>query len=156
MTVVRHILVPTDGSEGSRKAAALGGDLARALDAKVTVLLVQDERSIVSEAWNAALGGPVVAEDEAAIGAARATMEDHARRHQLADTREAVGALSPEPELEQTWGRPADEICRFAADHDVDLIVMGSHGRGALKRAFLGSVSHAVVNSAHCAVTVVR
>ena len=156
MTQIRHLLVPTDGSEGSTKAATFAGDLARALGAKITVLYVQDERSIVSEAWNAALGSPASDETKASLGAARATMEAHAKHVELADTRSAVGELSPEPVLEQSWGHPADEICRYADDHEVDLIVMGSHGRSALKRAILGSVSHAVVNSAPCAVTIVR
>lgn len=153
---MKHILVPTDGSEGSSKAAALAGELARALDAKVTVLFVHDERSIVAEAWNAVLPEPGGAPGAGPAGDARASMEDHALKHQLAETRSAIGEVASGTALVQLWGHPSTEICRYADEHHVDLIVMGSHGRSALTRAILGSVSHAVVNSASCAVTVVR
>lgn len=153
---MKHILVPTDGSEGSLKAAALAGELARSLDAKVTVLLVHDERSIVAEAWNAVLPEAGSAPDAGPAGNARASMEAHALENQLAQTSAAVGDVASGIERVQLWGHPATEICRYAADNGVELIVMGSHGRSALTRAILGSVSHAVVNSADCAVTVVR
>ncbi len=53
-------------------------------------------------------------------------------------------------------GHVGDQICEFARDNNVDLIVMGSHGRTGIKRALLGSVSYSVVNQATCAVTIVR
>lgn len=153
MTNVRHILVPTDGSDGALKAAAFAGDLARPLGARVSVLMVQDERSVVAEAWNA-VADPSA--EEGAVASVRQSMEKSAYEQELATTKSAVGEISGEIDVTQTWGHPAMAICEFAEKHSVDLIVMGSHGRGALKRAILGSVSHAVVNSAHCAVTIVR
>ena len=156
MTKVQHILVPTDGSEGALKAATLAGDLARNLDAKVTVLLVQDERSVLAEAWNTAIGEYAGGSSVGAVEAARAAMEENARNNALANTGSAVGDVASGIELTQIWGHPADDICRYAAEHGVDLIVMGSQGLSALGRAFLGSVSHAVVNSADCAVTIVK
>lgn len=53
-------------------------------------------------------------------------------------------------------GRAADEIVRYAAQHASDLIVLGSHGRGALGRALLGSVVSEVIRDARCPVMVVR
>ena len=53
-------------------------------------------------------------------------------------------------------GHVGDQICTFAKENDVDMIVMGSHGRKGIKRALLGSVSYSVVNQATCAVTIVR
>ena len=156
MTGVRHILVPTDGSENALKAAAYAGDLARVLDAKVSVLLVQDERLVVAQAWNAAAGGVAATADAGAVEAARSAAEEHAKQNALTDTRSAVGDVEAGIDLQQVWGHPAHDICSYAEEHDVDLIVMGSHGRGLLKRAFLGSVSNAVVNSADCAVTIVK
>lgn len=156
MTGVNHILVPTDGSEHSLKAAKFAGDLARALGARVTVLLVLDQRSIVADAWNATAGGSDVSGDTGTVDAVKSAMEDRAARGELAETSDAVGAVKDGAKTVWIWGHPADDICRYAAQHDVDLIVMGSHGRSALKRAILGSVSHAVVNTAGCAVTIVR
>ena len=70
--------------------------------------------------------------------------------------RAALGEISAELETAQIWGHPVSEICNFAVDKNADLVVMGSHGRSGLKGVLLGSVSHAVVNRATCAVTIVR
>jgi nucleotide-binding universal stress UspA family protein len=53
-------------------------------------------------------------------------------------------------------GRPAAEILRAAKEDEFDWIILGSHGRTGLDKFFLGSVSLAVVNHAHCSVTIVR
>jgi nucleotide-binding universal stress UspA family protein len=52
-------------------------------------------------------------------------------------------------------GQPDIEIVRFAQEHGADLIVMGTHGYGAVKRFLLGSVADRVVRQAHCPVLVV-
>ena len=53
-------------------------------------------------------------------------------------------------------GNPAETIVHEAAELDIDLLVIGSTGKGAVKRAFLGSVSAEVVQQAACGVYVVR
>ncbi len=53
-------------------------------------------------------------------------------------------------------GRAANEIVRYVADHDIDAIVMGSHGRDGAARLLLGSVSETVVRRSPVPVTVVR
>lgn len=153
---IKHILVPTDGSEGSLKAAALAGHLARALKARVSVLLVQDERFVVAEAWNAAAGSAAYESRSGSVEDVRQSMEERAESAEIAETTKAVGDAPGGLQQVQIWGHPADEIRQYAKDHDVDLIVMGSHGRSGLMRALLGSVSHNVVNTAPCAVTIVR
>lgn len=54
------------------------------------------------------------------------------------------------------YGDPAEELLRFAEKEEVDVIVIGSTGKGFLKRKLLGSVSHKVVKDARCSVYVVR
>lgn len=54
------------------------------------------------------------------------------------------------------YGNPADELIRFAREREIDVIVIGSTGKGFLKRKLLGSVSHKVVKDAKCSVYVVR
>jgi nucleotide-binding universal stress UspA family protein len=49
-------------------------------------------------------------------------------------------------------GDPAKAILRLAKDEDVDIIVMGSHGRSGLSRMLMGSVAEAVVRNAECPV----
>jgi nucleotide-binding universal stress UspA family protein len=53
-------------------------------------------------------------------------------------------------------GRPAEMICKYAAEGSFDLIIVGNRGRGKLSRALLGSVSEEVVRVAPCPVLVVR
>jgi nucleotide-binding universal stress UspA family protein len=53
-------------------------------------------------------------------------------------------------------GEPADGIVEYVAEHDSDHIVMGSHGRGGLRRLLLGSVAETVTRRAPTSVTVVR
>ncbi|KAH1040039.1 hypothetical protein J1N35_041782 [Gossypium stocksii] len=53
-------------------------------------------------------------------------------------------------------GDPKDKICEAVEKLNIDLLILGSHGRGAIQRAFLGSVSNHCVHSAKCPVLVVR
>ena len=53
-------------------------------------------------------------------------------------------------------GRPAQQIVNLSEDLGVGVIVVGSRGRGGLRRALMGSVSDSVVRHAHCPVFVVR
>ena len=53
-------------------------------------------------------------------------------------------------------GNPASSIIHLARKHDIDLLVIGSTGKGTIKRAFLGSVSAEVIERAPCGVYVVR
>jgi nucleotide-binding universal stress UspA family protein len=64
----------------------------------------------------------------------------------------------PEWEIrcEVLYGKPAVELLRRAAEWKPDLIVVGSHGRGAIGRFFLGSVSQKVAEEADCPVRLVR
>jgi nucleotide-binding universal stress UspA family protein len=51
---------------------------------------------------------------------------------------------------------PFREIVKLAVDEGVDLIVMGTHGRGGIERLFLGSVADRIIRTAPCPVTVAR
>jgi nucleotide-binding universal stress UspA family protein len=59
-------------------------------------------------------------------------------------------------EIAVVYGNPAEELIRFAENEGMDVIVIGSTGKGFLKRKLLGSVSHKVVRDAKCSVYVVR
>lgn len=54
------------------------------------------------------------------------------------------------------YGDPIEEILGFAEEEEVDAIVIGSSGKGKVKRTFLGSVSSRVAMQAHCSVYIVR
>ena len=53
-------------------------------------------------------------------------------------------------------GKPASEIVKAAAEWPADVIVMGSHGRGGVERALLGSVADTVMRHASCSVLIIR
>jgi len=67
-------------------------------------------------------------------------------------------AREAELPLETTvvYGDPADELIHFAEKQKIDVIVIGSSGKGFLKRKLVGSVSHRVVEQAKCSVYLVR
>ena len=164
MSFIKHVLLPTDGSEGALHAAAFAGELARALGAKVTVLHILNDEFLMSRAWGSEgliTGGPsgyIVSEPSGmkSVEEIRSTLEQQARSEELAKTVDALGVTSQEPNLVTVWGHAAEEITRFAKEEKVDLIVIGTYGKSKLKRAFLGSVSQAVANQSPCPVTVVK
>ena len=148
MAGIGHILIATDGSEGALKAAKFAGELARACNAAVSVLFVQSEDAIVHEAWG--IGGTM------SVDQIRDTFRRHAEESELPKTTAALGLVDGGVKSVFAWGHPAVEICRFADEQNVDVIVVGSHGRSGLTEAFLGSVSHTVANKATRPVTIVR
>jgi nucleotide-binding universal stress UspA family protein len=72
--------------------------------------------------------------------------------------KERLRGIVPDWEIaaEATYGSPAWEIITRAARYKPDLIVAGSHGRSAISRLFLGSISQKVLTEAHCSVRVAR
>jgi nucleotide-binding universal stress UspA family protein len=61
-----------------------------------------------------------------------------------------------QPIFEVRTGSPATEIVRYAKDRNIELIVMGTHGRGLVAHAVMGSVAEKVVRTAPCPVLTVR
>lgn len=124
----KRILVATDGSVHSRRAALTAAGLARELGAVLTLLVVYQ----LPPGFE---GEPNYSRDlEVAIGQARALLETEATAI------EADGG--PAPEVEAIGGaRPGQTIADATASGRFDLLVMGTRGMGRLGRTFLGSVS---------------
>ena len=85
-----------------------------------------------------------------------AELRDNAQRllDEEVDRIQAEGGRIAEAHLR--LGRPAEQIVTLSEELGVGIIVVGSRGLGALRRAVLGSVSESVVRHAHCPVFVVR
>ena len=82
---------------------------------------------------------------------------DHALTEEAqAGLQRTVASLGRDAATRVLHGDPAAEICREAEDGGYDLVVIGSHGYGVVKRVLLGSVSHHVLHHAPCPVLVVR
>lgn len=137
MLNIQTILCPTDLSETSLKAVPLATEFARIHGADLHLLNVHLLHSITPSEEDVPFPGEA----------------------------EARSALETSAEGIQ-WSRVVHEVTRgvnaaptildYAADHDVDLIVMGSHGRRGFRRLLLGSVTEEVVRTARCPVLVVR
>ena len=70
--------------------------------------------------------------------------------------RERLPALKENLTARVLCGSPAQAVVEEAENWGADLIVVGSHGYGFWERTFLGSVSGAILNHAHCSVLVVK
>ena len=155
-TKLEHILVASDGSEGALKAARLAGGLASATGARVTVLVVHSDELLMPYAWGAGEWPALPANAVISIEEIRAEVEKASADNEIRRTLEALGELRTPATTVQHWGHPGEEICRYAADHGADLIVLGTRGRSTFTRLLMGSVSTQVASHAACPVTLVR
>ncbi|SHG55137.1 universal stress protein [Halobaculum gomorrense] len=138
-----RILIGVDDSTQAREALSFAAD--EWSDADLVLLTVIDP----AEAGHAPSAGiPSGAEQ----WYERRKSEADALLAEAADSLEVGGAV----ETATTVGKPAAAIVEYAADHDVDHIIVGSHGRSGISRIVLGSVAEAVVRNSPVPVTVVR
>ncbi|MFB6170877.1 MAG: universal stress protein [Haloarculaceae archaeon] len=126
------ILVPTDGSEPALEAARHAVSLAAALDATVHALFVANAAAEAIAASTAVVSDA----DEALVEEGReATAE-------VADLAADAGVDCRTAVLD---GVPYETILDYADDHEVDCLVVGTHGRTGLEHAVLGSTTERVV-----------
>ena len=137
----KHILACIDFSEQSTHALAEVGEYARLHGSRVTLIHVVDPHAFIPPQ---AVLQPASPSEPAALEAALAKLRDQ----HLADIYVDLAVV--------TDHAPASAICDYAQAHAVDLIVIGSHGRGGMERWFIGSVAERVVRHAACNVYVVR
>lgn len=136
-----EILVPTDGSPAAEAAIDNAIDLARTYDARLHALFVIDA---------AAFSGVEAGTDrviEALESEGNVAVES---------VRDAAATADVDVVESTTTGTPHRTILEYVDDNDVDLIVMGTHGRRGLDRLLLGSVTERVVRSADVPVLTVR
>lgn len=141
---INTILVPVDFSDCSREGVRYAVGFAKEFGARVILLHATYLGYIYSSE------GTAIYDIHALQEAAREIAE-----HQMQKlVREAkFGHVKFETVL--TTGSPALDICEFANDHDVDLIITSTHGVTGLQHALIGSVAEQVVRHAPCAVLVV-
>jgi nucleotide-binding universal stress UspA family protein len=141
MIALRRILVPHDFSETSDAAVKYAIALARTFGAKLYLLHV-GENVQTDMATEFPLG-------------LDASLED-AVRERLLKIVTPFEQRELKPEFEIRAGTPHVEILTYAKDRDIDLIVMGTHGRGLVGRVVIGSVAEKVVRYAPCPVLTVH
>ena len=139
-----RILIAIDGSRPADAAADAGLDLARDLDAQVAFVFVVEPPV------------PFAVETGVPVEVLTADSRRFAKGLLVEVQRRAETRLKGKPLEMIVEGRPAEMILQAAIGWKADLIVVGSHGRGGLKRLALGSIAELVMRHAPCPVLVVR
>ncbi len=138
----RKILLPTDASEGSAKAVEAALDVAEKYEADIHVLYVIDDQL---EVWDETYAESVV---------------DHVReegRDEGKRIKEKARERGINVETEIVRNQKAyDAILSYASDNEMDLIVMGTHGRTGLDRMMLGSTTERVLRASDIPVMTVK
>ena len=134
--MVKHLMVGFDGSDESRRALRWATELAQQTSATIAVVAVvrppDGGADVETEAWI-----------------------DRSRKHFKHLLSELSAGTVP-LKTHVLVGHPAEQLLRYAADHDIDHIVVGHRSRGIVSRWWLGSVSRQVSDHAACSVTIVR
>ena len=145
------IVCGVDGSPDSQAALEVAARLADRLGSTLILAHVAEPAYVPYAAAYPFGGtrGPTAVAEEAE--STQATQEDSERLLQ----RVAVAAGLAAAERRTAIGHPAERLAELADEENAELIVVGSRGRGALKSAFLGSVSYSLVGIAGCPVLIV-
>lgn len=145
-----HALIATDGSEVSLDAARKAVALLR--PETVTLLTVADT-SIADDSGAGGFEGNLLSpvESERARAAILAEGDD-----EVTSTVEALGLDASAVDHRVVEGSAGPMICQVAEDLSPDVVVVGSHGRGFIKRVVIGSVSEHVVRHCSAPVLVIR
>jgi nucleotide-binding universal stress UspA family protein len=150
VSMFKHILIATDGSEVAEKAVVQGLALARRLGAKVTAVTVTEPWDALSMAALAErnLPNPVADYEERMAAAANRILWAVGETAKKQDC--ACATLYVKDRL------PADGILEAAKERGCDLIVMASHGRRGIEKLLLGSQANKVVTLSAVPVLICR
>jgi len=137
--MVTKILVPTDGSKTSRRAVTYAAGLAKQTGASIILLSVIDKSTFIRQSIPSRATPTNIAEP----------LEDYlkqASQAHLENAEQSCRKSGVQSKSVIRSGHPVEEIIKAAKKSGADLIVMGSHGRSALKATLLGSVAFGVIH----------
>ncbi|MCE9589080.1 MAG: universal stress protein [Planctomycetes bacterium] len=149
---ISKILTTTAFRELSHQAAPYALMLARMHDAELHVLHVADDVQVVATPVLATPTLPAVSAQtrrapEAVVKEAHSRVRDFA--HEL------FGELGDRVKGVALQGDPAVEIVKYARENEINLIIMGTHGDGLLRRIVFGSVTKRVTENSPCPVLLI-
>jgi nucleotide-binding universal stress UspA family protein len=142
---IRHLLVPTDFSESSRRALDEAVGLAQTFGAKLTLLHVVELPSYVTDGHTPVHVSTALRDD----------LQGHAQQ-ELAKLPPGGSGAPVEIVRRVVVGAPHQQILAAAVAERVDWIVMATHGRTGLSHLVMGSVAERVVRTAPCPVLTIR
>lgn len=141
---MKSILLATDGSPSAAEATRVAIDLAAKLDADLVVACAEEFSLPYYDGYSFV--------DSEKMREAEVERVDSV----LANVEEAAGLRGVRCAQAHLTGPAAEELCAEASSSHAEMIVIGAHGWGAVKRFLHGSVSTEVVQRASCPVLVVR
>jgi nucleotide-binding universal stress UspA family protein len=146
MIALRNVLVATDFSGTSDVAVTYARVLAEAFGAHLHVLHVVPEAMALP--WAVVSDGPSLTDVQ--------RQWEHEAQERLRTTVPEALRASDGVTFATEAGDPVKQIVKYASKHDVDLLVIGTHGRGVVAHVLLGSIAEHVVRQAPCPVLTVR
>ncbi len=138
------ILVPTDGSEYSKRALEMAKEIGSALNAEITILNVMNPAINLRTMQNKAFYEEI---NKGYIARSREILDNALK--EFADYKGKVQSLNK-------IGDPVDEIINLAEEERYNLVIMGSRGAGIFSRTLLGSVSDKVIHYIKTSVLIVK
>ncbi len=152
MIDVKRILFPTDFSESAEHAKTYACDLANRFDAQLHTIHIIHNAALEVPDFGMGLAFPAYVENlpkqrqeliQAALESLKKGMAE-------------ITSLEKEVIFEVQFGMPFTSILEYATKHEIDMIVLGTHGRTGLSHVLLGSVAERVIQRASCPVLTVR
>jgi nucleotide-binding universal stress UspA family protein len=140
---IKKILVPTDGSDYSTRAAEYAISIAKMHDAQIIFAYVVDE--IVVDQFSKASEREAIESDLKKSG-------QRAIKY-VVNLAEAAGVKATSKLVK---GRPFEQIVNLAKSFEIDLIVMGTYGHRGAERILIGSVAERVIEYSPCPVLVIK
>jgi len=137
--MISKILIPTDGTRASKKAIDYAIGLAKQTKASITILGVVDKSAFIAQSIPASVTSTHLI----------TPIEDYLRKLTDSCVEKAVKQCTKKgvkPATVIRTGHPVEEIVKEARRSKSNLIVVGSHGKGALESAVLGSVTYGLIH----------
>jgi nucleotide-binding universal stress UspA family protein len=138
--VYDNVLLPTDGSDAAAAAVPHAIELADRYGARLHVLYVADTTEYSTVTFEDAVVDPLTEQGQGVVDDVVEKAEDRMLR--------AVGVVME--------GGAYETILQYVDEEDIDVVVMGTHGRRGLDRALLGSVTERIVRTADVPVLTVQ
>jgi nucleotide-binding universal stress UspA family protein len=140
---LKKILVATDASEYSRQALKIALELARKFHSEVELLFVMDNMLMYDASF---LDGGIITPYQS----------EQSGEQVIQATLKGIDITDVTVTKKIVQGKPANMILQEIENENIDLVVMGSHGYGAISGAILGSVSQRVLHGAKCSVLIAK
>ena len=150
MSEIRKILVGIDYSEYSRVAAGQAIKIAQSLDAEVIFLHVCELATFLGSsygAYNRPLIKNFLEQQEELVSNSMGDLEEFVK--EFSDSGVPMRMMTEK-------GYPYIELIRVIEHENVDLVVVGKHGKSGMKKIFIGSVAEKLVRKSPCSVLVVK